>query len=185
MSNPLVDSTKHSSDSTLYLYAELVSHTLHKWLLHDCRTCNRACNDAQLQQNGTQVEGGGREGRVGEANLGSSVSEMDTSLVATTSTLMPLLLKISKTVAMKPTCPSILVLTMSSRVMPGLSTMLVIKASFMSRSSDMRVPAAALHGDSSACQAQTTHKHKVWQGLATGTCQHSHTWTPLRPISHT
>lgn len=77
--------------------------------------------------------------------LGSSVSEMETSLVATTSTLMPLLLKMSKTVAMKPTCPNIRVLTISSRVMPGLSTILVIKASFMSRSSDMRVPAAALH----------------------------------------
>ncbi|KAA6418418.1 MAG: hypothetical protein FRX49_11578 [Trebouxia sp. A1-2] len=65
---------------------------------------------------------------------------METSLVATTSTLMPLLLKMSKTVAMKPTWPSMRVLTMSSRVIPGFSTMLVIRASCMSRSSDMRVP---------------------------------------------
>ncbi|KAA6416646.1 MAG: hypothetical protein FRX49_13382 [Trebouxia sp. A1-2] len=64
---------------------------------------------------------------------------METSLVATTSTLMPLLLKMSKTVAMKPTWPSMRVLTMSSRVIPGFSTMLVIRASCMSRSSDMRV----------------------------------------------
>ena len=89
--------------------------------------------------------GGAGRGLFKQAYLGSSVSEMDTSLVATTSTLIPLLLKMSNTVAMKPTCPNILVLTMSSRVMPGLSTMLVIKASVMSRSSDMSVPAAALH----------------------------------------
>ncbi len=84
--------------------------------------------------------------------LGSRVSDMETSLVATTSTLMPLLLKMSKTVAMKPTWPSMRVLTMSSSVIPGFSTMLVMRASCMSRSSDMRVPAAALH---------TSHFHQV------------------------
>ena len=136
---------------------ELLSHDLHKELLHACKTGINTCIHVQLQQskNSTQVGNGERGGGWGEASgkkapwqayLGSSVSEIDTSLVATTSTLMPLLLKMSKTVPMKPTCPSILVLTMSNRVMPGLSTMLVIKASFMSRSSDMSVPAAALHG---------------------------------------
>ena len=78
------------------------------------------------------------------AYLGSKVREMETSLVATTSTLMPLLLKMSKTLAMKPTWPSMRVLTMSNRVMPFFKTMLVISSSFMSRVSEISVPAASL-----------------------------------------
>ena len=95
--------------------------------------------------------------------------------MATTSTLMPLLLKMSKMLAMKPTCPSILVLTMSSRVMPGFRTMLVIKASFMSRSSDISVPAAALQKtgkDSSNCDS-----------FARLTCSHEKTLSCFLPAT--
>mmetsp|Transcript_946 Transcript_946/g.2196 ORF Transcript_946/g.2196 Transcript_946/m.2196 type:complete len:242 (-) Transcript_946:783-1508(-) len=73
---------------------------------------------------------------------GSRVTDTDTSLVATTSTEISNSSNTRKTLDRKPYCPSMRLLTMSTRVTPDLSTMLESNEDDMSLSLQMMDPGA-------------------------------------------